>query len=261
MYTAKHALLLKHKAPHASAYVFYMDIRAAGKGYEEFVRPRPWRRSVIYIRGRVVRSPIPGRTSLVVGASDTLSGQAGPPPGRHGGARGSAMVPRRRRVARHTEIPADAHGFLQELHPKLRPVETLTAGIFLAGAAQSPKDIPDAVAQASAAASKGLELLSKETMQRDPTTAVVNEAACAACFECVLVCPYGAMERHEVRDRRGAVVAQVARANPAVCEGCGLCTVACRGGNIDLLGCSDDQVFAQLAALGPAPRPGTMTPG
>jgi heterodisulfide reductase subunit A len=148
-------------------------------------------------------------------------------------------------------IPTDAYGFLQEAHPKLRPVETLTTGVFVAGAAQAPKDIPDTVAQASAAASKGLELLSRPVMEREPTTAFVNQEDCAGCFECLTVCPYGAIERHEIRNREGEVVRVVAWANEAVCEGCGLCTVTCRGSNIDLGGCSDDEVFAQLAALGP----------
>ena len=147
-------------------------------------------------------------------------------------------------------VPADVHGFFQEVHPKLRPVETLTAGIFLAGAAQGPKDIPDTVAQASAAASKGLELFSRPYLEREPTTAEVNQGLCEGCFECLQVCAYGAIEREEIRDRDGKVVREAARVNPAVCEGCGVCTVTCRGGFIDLLGFSDEQLFAQLSALG-----------
>ena len=113
-------------------------------------------------------------------------------------------------------------------------METLTAGVLLAGAAQAPKDIPDAVCQASAAASKTMELLSQPMLQRDPTTAEIDDTHCMGCFECLEVCAYGAIERNEIRDRQGAVVRVVARVNPAVCEGCGVCTVTCRNGNIDL---------------------------
>jgi heterodisulfide reductase subunit A len=159
--------------------------------------------------------------------------------------------PRNEKLFGTRRIPADAHGFLQELHPKLRPVETLTAGIYLAGAAQAPKDIPDAVCQASAAASKTIEILSKPVLQREPTTAHVDDAHCAGCFECLEVCPYGAIEQLEIRAKDGSVLRRVASVNAAVCEGCGVCTVTCRNGNIDLEGCTDEQVFAQLSALAP----------
>jgi heterodisulfide reductase subunit A len=250
MYTAKHALLLKHKVPEARATVFFMDVRAAGKGYEEFVQRVVEQERVVYIRGRVSQV-VPKDGRLVVFAADTLTGR---PVEMEADlvVLASAMLPTpSAELASTLRIPADSHGFFQELHPKLRPVETLTAGIYLAGAAQAPKDIPDTVSQASAAASKGLELLSQPVLLRDPTTAEVNEAACASCFECVQVCPYGAIEHKELRDRDGEVTRVVAYINKAVCEGCGACAVACRGSNIDLLGCSEDQVFAQLAAIGP----------
>jgi heterodisulfide reductase subunit A len=157
-------------------------------------------------------------------------------------------------VAGKLRIATDTHGFFKEAHPKLRPVETLTAGIYLAGTAQAPKDLPDTVAQASAAASKGMELLSQEILERDPSTAHVNEHECAGCFECLAVCPYNAIERKELLDAQGNVERLVASPNPAMCEGCGLCTVTCRGGYIDLEGYSDEQVFAQLGALGPMPE-------
>jgi heterodisulfide reductase subunit A len=99
-----------------------------------------------------------------------------------------------------------------------------------------------------------MELLSHPMLQRDPTTAEVDAAHCDGCFECVQVCAYGAMERTEIRDRQGAIVRRVARVNPAVCEGCGVCTVTCRSGNIELQGCTEEQIFAQLGALAPVPR-------
>ena len=253
MYTAKHALLLRHKVPESRAYIFYMDIRAGGKGYEEFVHRAMEEERVMYIRGRVSQVYEEDGRLKVMGV-DTISGRqveidadmvvlaTAMEPTDHG------------EIARTLRIATDTHGFLKEAHPKLRPVETLTAGIFLAGAAQAPKDIPDTVSQASAAASKGMELLSHEFLERDPSTASINQTACAGCFECLQVCPYGAIESQEVLDRDGNVQRTVAWSNPAMCEGCGLCAVTCRGGFIDVAGYNDEQVFAQLGALGPLPE-------
>jgi heterodisulfide reductase subunit A len=253
MYTAKHALLLRHKVPESRAYIFYMDIRAGGKGYEEFVHRAMEEERVMYIRGRPSQIVKEDGKLKVLGV-DTLSGRqieieadmvvlA------------TAMKPADSSdIAGKLRIATDTHGFFKEAHPKLRPVETLTAGIYLAGTAQAPKDIPDTVSQASAAAAKGLELLSQEVLERDPSTAHVDETRCAGCFECLAVCPYSAIERKQLLDAQGEVERVVAAPNPAMCEGCGLCTVTCRGGYIDLEGYSDDQVFAQLGALGPMPE-------
>jgi heterodisulfide reductase subunit A len=252
MYTAKHVLLLKHKHHDVRATVFFMDVRAGGKGYEEFVQRVAKEERVLYVRGQVSQV-VPDNGRLTVHGVDTLSGQPVRLPA-------DMVVVALPTAPNHSEqltgvlrISADDHGFLQELHPKLRPVETLTAGVYLAGSAQAPKDIPDAVCQASAAASKTMELLSQPMLQRDPTTAEIDAANCVGCFECLEVCAYGAIEKEEIRDRQGSVVRLVARVNPAVCEGCGVCTVTCRSGNIDLQGCTDEQIFAQLAA-GRPPR-------
>ena len=247
MYTAKHALLFKHKVHAGRATVFYIDIRAAGKGYEEFVQRVMEEERVLYVRGRASRvSQEDGR--LVVYGADTLSGQ--PMQVRADMVvLASAMVPAQVDVASRLRIPTDAFGFFQEAHPKLRPVETLSAGIFITGAAHGPKDIPDTVAQASAAASKALELLSKDRLSREPTTALVNESMCMACFECVRICPYQAVEKHEIRARDGRLLRLVARVNPAMCEGCGACAGACRSSAMDIQGYADQQIFAQLAAL------------
>jgi len=253
MYTAKHALLLKHKVPDSRAFVFYMDIRAGGKGYEEFVHRAMEEERVMYIRGRVSQV-IEEDGKLKVLGVDTLSGRTVEIDADMV-VLAAAMEPADRgEIAGKLRIAADAHGFFKEAHPKLRPVETLTAGIFLAGTAQAPKDIPDTVSQASAAASKSMELLSQEFLQRDPSTTHVNDALCAGCFECLQVCPYQAIERREILDSEGVLLREVAWSNPAMCEGCGLCVVTCRGGYIDLEGDSDEQVFAQLGALGPLPE-------
>jgi heterodisulfide reductase subunit A len=254
MYTAKHAMLYRHKVPDGRATVFYMDIRAAGKGYEEFVQRAMEEDRVNYVRGRVSQVIEKDDGRLRVLAVDTLSGR----PMEIDADMvvvANAMEPADQgQVASILRIAADSHGFFQEAHPKLRPVETLSAGIFLAGAAQAPKDIPDTVSQASAAASKGLELLSKPMLERDPTTAQINEETCAGCFECQMVCPYQAIEAKEITDREGNVIRVVAWSNPAMCEGCGVCTVTCRSGNIDLFGYSEEQIFAQLGALAPLPE-------
>jgi heterodisulfide reductase subunit A2 len=204
---------------------------------------------VLYIRGRVSRVVQDGDVLKVYGA-DTLSGQrvvidadlvvlataivAGADP----------------ELGQNLRAPTDANGFFQELHPKLRPMETLTAGVFLAGNAQAPKDIPDTVAQASGSAAKVLEILSRPQLEREPTVARVDPATCTGCFDCERVCPYGAIGRHEIHDRQGNLLRTVAEVNPAMCEGCGICTSTCRVRSIDVLGFDDEQTFAQLGALG-----------
>jgi heterodisulfide reductase subunit A len=252
MYTAKHALLLTHKIPDARAYVFFMDIRAGGKDYEEFVQRVREEERVTYVRGRISHVIEDGK-KLVVSGVDTLSGRRMEIEADMVVLATPVESTAREDVAGLMRIAADDYGFLREAHPKLRPVETLSAGIFLAGTVQGPKDIPSAVSQASAAASKAMELLSQEVLKRDPTTAKINDTYCVGCFECFQVCPYQAIEKREIRDSMGNV-RQVAWANPAMCEGCGLCAVTCRSGCIDIEGYSDEQIFAQLAALAPLPE-------
>jgi heterodisulfide reductase subunit A len=226
-----------------------MDIRAAGKNYEEFVTRVMEEERVVYVRGRVSKV-VPRDGELVVFGADTLSGQAVQVKADLV-VLASAIVPSQSDLAKKLRIGVDPYGFLSEAHPKLRPVETLTAGVYVAGCAQAPKDIPDTVAQASAAAAKALELLSHSTLQREPVVSQVNEASCNACFDCQRICPYLAVERKEIRDREGKLVKVVARINPAMCEGCGACVVGCRPQAIDLSGYNNEQVFAQLEALVP----------
>lgn len=256
MYTAKHALLYKHKVHSGQAYVFYMDIRAGGKGFEEFVQRVIEEERVLYIRGRVSRVySLNGK--LMVHGVDTLSGQT-VEIGADLVVLATAMVPADGRPAQRNQnhslsatlrVVTDEHGFYKEAHPKLRPVETLTSGMFLAGAAQAPKDILETVAQASASASKVLELFSQGEIERDPTIAFANEATCMACFDCQRVCPFGAIEAKEIRDKSGNLVKRVAHVNEAVCNGCGACSVICRNHSMDLLGFSDEEVFAEIMAL------------
>jgi heterodisulfide reductase subunit A len=253
MYTAKHALLLRHKVPESRVFVFYMDIRAGGKGYEEFVHRAMEEERVVYIRGRVSRVTEDGGRLTVAGV-DTLSGRPIELEADMVVLAAAIQPVDAAEIGSLLRIPNDEHGFFKEAHPKLRPVETLSAGVLLAGAAQAPRDIPDTVAQASASAAKGIELLAHEMLERDPSTAYVHESWCMGCFECEAVCPYGAIERREVCAAHDDGTRQVAAPNPAVCEGCGLCTVTCRGGYIELAGSSDEQLFAQLTALRPVPE-------
>ncbi|ACX52440.1 4Fe-4S ferredoxin iron-sulfur binding domain protein [Ammonifex degensii KC4] len=242
MYTAKHAHQVKERLPEAKVYVFYIDIRTFGKGYEEFYR-RVQDEGVIYLRGRVSKIYQEGDKLIVKGA-DTLLGEpvtivadlvvlaTGVVP-----AKGAEEL------ARTLGISVDKDGFFQEAHPKLRPVETHTAGIFLAGACQGPKDIPDTVSQASAAAAKAVGLLLREEMAVSPLVAWVNQALCTGCLHCQVVCPYQAIEVVTEGGRRRA------RVKEELCQGCGSCTVACRPGAMELKGFSNGQILAEVEAL------------
>ncbi|MDM7916193.1 MAG: FAD-dependent oxidoreductase [Candidatus Eisenbacteria bacterium] len=251
MYTAKHALLYKHKVHDGRAIVFYMDVRAPGKGYDEFVRRAVEEDEVLYLRGRVSRMYEDGG-QIVVSGVDTLSA-------RPMEIRADLVVlatairpqPNAARLAQLFGVGYDGAAFYSEAHPKLRPVESAAAGIFLAGACQGPKDIPESVAQASAAASKAMVLFSRDVLEREPVVAKVNETTCAGCFACKAVCPYGAVEEIEVRDRQGRLLRRVARINSGVCNGCGTCQATCPSKSLELAGYTDEQVFAQIGALRP----------
>jgi len=249
MYVAKHAILFKHKVHDGQAFVFYMDVRTAGKGYEEFVRRAVEEEGVVYLRGRVSKI-YQQDGKLIVRGVDTLSGMPVEIPADlvvlATAIRASDGIVE---LAQKLGVPVDEHGFLSEAHPKLRPVETQVAGVFLAGACQAPKDIPDTVAQASGAASKVLSMFAQDAIEREPTIAKVNEQTCVGCFECQRACPYRAIERKEIRDRQGNLIKVVAYVNPGLCAGCGACTVACRSHSVDLEGFAEEQMFAELSAI------------
>jgi heterodisulfide reductase subunit A len=125
-------------------------------------------------------------------------------------------------IAKKLRISSDEHGWLTEAHPKLRPLETMTAGIFLAGTAQGPKDIPETVSQASGAASKVLAMFSKDELSHDPVIAYVDSEVCVGCGNCVSICAYGAAQ---LDDEKG-----VSSINEGLCEGCGACAAGCPSG-------------------------------
>ena len=243
MYTAKQSRLVRELLPSAEVTVFYIDVRTFGKEGEEFY-DEARSTGVRYRRGNV--SEIyqkPGNPDQVVlVAEDTLLGQpiefdadlvvlaVGMEP------RASAGE-----LSQLLKLPCSSDGFFLEAHPKLRPVDTAMSGVFLAGCCQGPKDIPDTVAQAKAAASSALIPLVRGSVPVESATAVVDEELCAGCGMCVEVCPYDAPALDPVWG--------VSRINAVVCEGCGACAVTCPSKAIRLQHFTAEQIFAQVDAL------------
>ncbi len=249
MYTAKQVLLLKEKHPETDVYVFYIDIRAGGKNYEEFVQRVQEEFGAKYIRGRP-SAIFPQGGKVLVRGSDSMLGLpveveadlvvlASPVQARQNA----------KDVARTLSINTDQHSFLTEAHPKLRPAETLTAGVYLAGGCQFAKDIPDSVASAGAAAAKVVGLFAKDHLESEPMIAEVDEATCVGCLNCLEVCPFGAIEEKQIEDRQTKQPRTVASVNPAVCEGCGTCAGACPSKSITVRGFRDEQVLAEIDIL------------
>ena len=252
MYTAKHAMLCREKYPETEVYVFYIDVRTPGKNFDEFYRRAVEEYGVHYVKG-MVGKVVPENGKLKVQASDLLGSQQ-----LHIDADmvvlAAAIEPDEsaRPLATMLTASMDTNDFFTEAHPKLRPVESPTAGIFLSGACQGPKDIPETVAQASAAAAKVIGLLCKDQLVCNPCTAEPNELMCNGCSSCEKVCPYGAITyiNKEFRGpNRTTLVRRVAQVNPAVCQGCGACTVACPSGAMDLKGFSNKQIMAEVDAI------------
>ena len=252
MYTAKHAMLCREKYPDTDVYVFYIDVRTPGKGFDEFYRRAVEEYGVHYIKG-MVGKVVPEGGKLKVQASDLLDNRQ-----LHIDADmvvlAAAIEPDEsaRPLATMLTASMDTNDFFTEAHPKLRPVESPTAGVFLSGACQGPKDIPETVAQAGAAASKVIGLLSKDQLTCNPCVAQPDELMCNGCSSCEKVCPYGAITYVDKEFRgpnRTTLLRRVAQVNPAVCQGCGACTVACPSGAMDLKGFSNKQIMAEVDAI------------
>ena len=244
MYALKHAHLLKEKLPGVEVFEFYIDMRCFGEGYEEFYK-RLSEEGVNFIRGKVSKVvEDPETKKLVVFAADTLSGKVFRVPVDMV-ILCPAMEPKAdaEEVARLFSIGRKADGFFLERHPKLDPVATPTDGILVAGCCQSPKDIPDTVAQASAAAARVLSLIGQGKVILEPTVAWVNEEICSGCRTCESLCSFGAVKVVEKDGRR------VAEVNEALCKGCGACGAACPSGAMSLRHFKDDQLMAELEAL------------
>lgn len=240
MVTAKQSRLVRERFPDAEVVVFYMDVRAFGKGFEEFY-DRAREDDVIYRRGNPSEIIRRGER-VVVRAEDTLLGQpieveadlvvlaVG-------------MEPREDtdKVAALLKLARSADGFFLEAHPKLRPVETAMAGLFLAGCCQGPKDIGETIAQARAAAAAALIPLMRGQVPVEAATSFVDEELCAGCGQCAQVCAYSALTLHPVR--------MVMTVNPVLCQGCGACASACPSGAINVHHFTFEQYLAQINAL------------
>ena len=251
MYTAKHAMLIREKYPDTEVYVFYIDVRTPGKNFDEFYRRAVEQYGVHYIKGQVGKV-VDENGVLKVQASDLLENKQ-----LHIDADLVVLAtaiepdPSVRDVATMLTASIDTNNFLTEAHPKLRPVESPTAGVFLSGVCQGPKDIPETVSQASAAAAKVIGLLAKDKLTTNPCVAMPNELLCNGCSQCEKVCPYGAIGYTEklINDHGVKQTRRVAEVNPAVCQGCGACTVTCPSGAMDLKGFSNKQIFAEVDAI------------
>ena len=250
MYAAKHAHQILEKVEGAKVYVFYIDVRTPGKSYEEFY-DRTREDGAVYVRGRISKI-YEEDGKLICRGEDTLVGKqviveadmviletAMEP------ADGSKAV------AGLAGVGTDNDGWLTEAHPKLRPVETQTAGVYLCGTAQGPKDIPDSVAQASAAAAKVMVLLSKDELETNPMISAVDAGKCSGCGFCEPVCAYKAISMVDVPGiwESKRVTRRVAQVNSGLCQGCGACSAACRAGCMELLGFTNRQLLEEVDAL------------
>lgn len=252
MYTAKHAMLIRDKYPDVNVTVFYIDVRTPGKNFDEFYRRAVEEYGVHYIKGQVGKVMPQADGSLLVKGVDLIDNRqilkkadmvvlA------------AAIEPNKdvRKIATMLTASIDTNNFLTEAHPKLRPVESPTAGIFLSGMSQGPKDIPETVAQAGAAAIKVVGLLAKDKLLTNPCTAKSDELLCNGCSQCANVCPYGAISYEEklINDHGIKETRRVAAVNTALCQGCGACTVTCPSGAMDLQGFSNRQIISEVDAI------------
>ncbi|MFX1402432.1 MAG: 4Fe-4S binding protein [Promethearchaeota archaeon] len=240
MYATKQGRQYKEKHPDADVYIFYMDIRAFGRGYEEFYESAARNYGINYIRGRIAEVSEDEDHNIIIRSEDTLLQE--PIEIKVDLLVLSCGLEARvdaDRVASLVRVQRSSDGFFMEAHPKLRPVDTLTEGIFIAGVAQGPKDIPDSVAQAKGAASSAATLMARGEVELEPYYAVVLPDRCIGCGMCVENCAYGAIEL--IEDRYYGKVASV---NQALCKGCGACSGNCRCAAIDILGFTGEQLFS-----------------
>ena len=243
MYSLKFSHLIKEHLPDTEVYELYIDMRCYGKGYEEFYR-RLMDEGVHMVRGRaaevtnVALSPEEeGR--LIVKTEDTLLGIVRRIPADMV-ILSSGLAPAKdaKAVSQTFGFGCSGNGFFLERHPKLEPVSTVTDGIFIAGCCQYPKDIPDTVAQAGAAAAGALALVDNPTVKVEPTISYIDPEKCAGCHICVSLCPHAAIQYNEEKG--------VAEVITAACKGCGVCVAACGSNVPQQAGYLDEQIFAEI---------------
>lgn len=239
MYSMKNAQLIIDHEPDTDVTLYYMDIRAFGKGFEEFYKNSQEKYGIKFLRGRPSEIIENDDLTLTVRGEDTLLNTVTeydydlvvlsvgliPPEGAE-------------ELRQTIGLSKSGDGFLMEAHPKLRPVDTLTDGVYLAGVSQGPKDIPDAVAQGSGAAARAAIPMVKGEVEIEPIIATTDTDVCGACEVCVELCPYGAV----------AIEDDQATVNVALCKGCGTCVAACPSGAMDQNHFKTDQIMAQIEA-------------
>ncbi len=238
IYTAKQARLFKRRVPDGVAYVSYMDIRTDSKDFEEFYHAGTENERILYIKGRVSKIYKDG-DKLIAKTADTITRQAldievdlvvlA-----------NAIIPVTgvEDLAKKLRATIDEYGFFSETHIKLYPVESSTKGVYLAGCAQSPKDITDSVSQALASTGKILTLFSNDKLSQDPLIAKVDPIVCSGCGICVNVCPYGARQLNSY-----TLISDV---NKALCQGCGACIAACPNKACELINQTSIQTLKMI---------------
>ena len=252
MYTAKHAMLIREKYPDTEVHIFYIDVRTPGKNYDEFFRRAVEQYGVDYIKGMVGKVYNENGKLMVQGSNLIDNEQITIESDLVVLAAAIEPEPSVRKVATLLTASIDTNNFLTESHAKLRPVESPTAGVYLAGVCQGPKDIPETVSQASACAAKVIGLLVKDKLKTNPCVATPDEMMCNGCSQCANVCAYGAITYVDKEFRLGGgktEIRRVANVNPAVCQGCGACTVTCPSGAMDLKGFSSKQLMSEVEAI------------
>jgi heterodisulfide reductase subunit A2 len=240
MVTAKQARLVREKFPKAQVTVFYMDVRAFGKGFEEFY-DKAREEGVVYRRGNPSEIIRKGK-SLIVRAEDTLLGEpveletdlvvlaVGMEPDQQS-----------ENIAGLLKLARSSDGFFLEAHPKLRPVDTATAGVYLAGCCQGPKDLAESINQARAAAAAAMIPLMRGQVPVDAATSFIDQDLCSGCGQCADICTYSALSLHPVR--------KVMTVNAVLCQGCGACAATCPSGAINVHQFTFSQYIAQIEAL------------
>jgi heterodisulfide reductase subunit A len=246
MYALKFSHIIREKIHDADIYQMYIDMRCFGKGYEEFYN-RLLEEGVNFIRGRAgevtdIAEKPEEKGKLIVLCEDTLVGKQRRIPVDMV-VLSTAIEPRADagETAKLFSMSRSADGFFLEKHPKLDPVATNTDGILIAGCCQGPKDIPDTVAQASAAAARVLSVISKGKVELEATTSVVDEKLCSGCKTCLDLCPYKAITFEEAK--------KLANINEALCKGCGTCAAACPAGAIVSKHFTTEQILAQVEGV------------
>jgi heterodisulfide reductase subunit A2 len=245
MQSLKFAHLVKERTG-ANVYDFYIDMRTAAKSYDEFYQ-RIMEEGTLFVRGKVAEVTNAARNEhekgkLIIQVEDTFVGKQRRIPVDMV-ILSSGMEPRHdaKQTGQLFGISCSSDGWYIERHPKLDPVTTMTEGVYIAGCASGPKDIPSSVAQGAAAAARVLDKILQKEVELEPIRATIDETRCSGCRICNTMCPFNAIA---FIDDLG-----VSRVNPALCQGCGTCVAACPAGVISGSGFSNEQIFAQIDGI------------